>query len=173
MREIQFQNLSLQNMNFHTVFEQIYSYIKSDPRQSYKLMIGTDSQVQKRGTLFITGSVIQREGKGAWACIRKAYITRQMKVLHERISFETSLTEEVAMLFDERKKERLIQLILPYVYDGGSLSIDGHIDIGSGKRNRTREYVVEMMNRVENMGLDPKIKPESFVASSFANRYTK
>ncbi|WP_340137269.1 MULTISPECIES: ribonuclease H-like YkuK family protein [Bacillus cereus group] len=39
-------------------------------------MIGTDSQVQKRGTLFITGFVIQREGKGAWACIRKAYITR-------------------------------------------------------------------------------------------------
>ncbi|WP_340137268.1 MULTISPECIES: ribonuclease H-like YkuK family protein [Bacillus cereus group] len=77
------------------------------------------------------------------------------------------------MLFDERKKERLIQLILPYVYDGGSLSIEGHIDIGSSKRNRTGEYVVEMMNRVESMGLDPKIKPESFVASSYANRYTK
>jgi predicted RNase H-related nuclease YkuK (DUF458 family) len=51
--------------------------------------------------------------------------------------------------------------------------MEGHIDIGSGQRNKTREYVEEMVTRIESMGFEPKIKPDSFVASSYANRYTK
>jgi uncharacterized protein len=51
--------------------------------------------------------------------------------------------------------------------------MEGHIDIGSGNRNKTKIFVEEMVNRIEAMGLEPKIKPDSFVASSYANRFTK
>lgn len=51
--------------------------------------------------------------------------------------------------------------------------MEGHIDIGSGNRNKTRIFVEEMVSRIEAMGIEPKIKPESFVASTYANRYTK
>ncbi|WP_146815846.1 ribonuclease H-like YkuK family protein [Halobacillus faecis] len=160
-------------MKFEEVFSHILTFMKSDPIGDYKLMMGTDSQVHPSHTLFITGIVIQRVGKGAWACFRKEVVHRQMTTLHERISYETSLTEQVASLFTEEKKNTLIEVVLPYIYKGATFTIEGHIDIGSGDRNRTRVYVNEMMARIESLGMEAKIKPDSIVASSYANRYTK
>ncbi|UOQ46536.1 ribonuclease H-like YkuK family protein [Halobacillus salinarum] len=160
-------------MNFSEVYEHIYRFVSSDPLGNYRLMLGTDSQIHRDYTLFITGIVIQRVGKGAWACFRKVKIPRKMTVLHERISFETTLTEEVAALFTPDKINQLIDLILPYIYKGSTFTMEGHIDIGAGDRNRTRVYVNEMIARIESLGIEPKIKPDSIVASSYANRYTK
>ncbi len=168
-----FQNLSQKNMSFEQVFENIVQFMEKDPIGNFRLMFGTDSHVHSSYTKFITGIVIQRESKGAWACIRKSIIPRKMTNLHERISYETSLTEEVVALFTEEKKEQLIDIILPNIYKGASFSIEGHIDIGSGRKNKTRIFVKEMVNRMEAMGVEAKIKPEAFVASSYANRYTK
>lgn len=96
-----------------------------------------------------------------------------MTNLHERISYETTLTEEVVSMFTEERKDQLIRLILPHIYKGASFTIEGHIDIGSDRRNKTRIFVNEMVARMESIGVEPKIKPEAFVASSYANRYTK
>lgn len=171
--ECVFQNLSEKNMSFEQVFQKIVQFMRLDPTGNYRLMFGTDSQVHYTSTKFITGIVIQREKKGAWACIRKVVVPRKMNNLHERISYETSMTEQVASMFTEERKNRLIDIILPHIYQGSSFTIEGHIDIGSGKRNRTREFVNEMVARMESIGLEAKIKPEAFVASCYADRYTR
>ncbi|MDG5786132.1 ribonuclease H-like YkuK family protein [Evansella sp. AB-P1] len=168
-----FENLKEKNMTFEEVFERIVQFMKKDPKGNYRLMFGTDSQVHATYTRFVTGIVIQRERKGAWACLRKVSIPRQINNLHEKISYETSLTEEIASMFTDERKETLINLVLPHVYKGATFTIEGHIDIGCRSQNKTRMYVREMVSRIESMGLEPKIKPESFVASTYANRYTK
>jgi uncharacterized protein len=168
-----FQNLQEKGMSFEQVFERIVAFMKSHPIGNYRLMVGTDSQVHKSYTVFITGIVIQNEGKGVWACIRKIVVPRKMTQLHERISLELSLTEEIVSLFTEERKNELISIVLPHLYDGASFTMEGHIDIGAGKRNKTSEFVKEMVTRMESMGVEPKIKPDAFVASSYANRYTK
>jgi predicted RNase H-related nuclease YkuK (DUF458 family) len=160
-------------MSFEQVFSRIIKFMSIKPCGNYRLMVGTDSQVHAKCTVFITGIVIQNTGKGAWACIRKAKIPRKMLHLHERISLETSLTEEVVSMFTDRKKNDMIDIVMPYLYQGATFSIEGHIDIGSEQRNKTREFVQEMVTRLETMGVEPKIKPNAFVASSYANRYTK
>lgn len=168
-----FQNLQECRMSFDQVFERIVSFMKRNPSGNYRLMVGTDSQVHKAQTVFITGVVIQNKGTGVWACIRKVIIPRKMMQLHERISLELSLTEEIVTLFSEERKTQLIEIILPYLYQGATFTMEGHIDIGAGKRNKTREFVKEMVTRIGSMGVEPKIKPDAFVASSYANRYTK
>ncbi|MFC4024623.1 ribonuclease H-like YkuK family protein [Oceanobacillus longus] len=168
-----FQNLSRKNMSFSQVFQYIKQFIEKDPNGCYKLMFGTDSQVHPEYTRFITGIVIHCKTKGAWACIRKVMVPRKMINLHERISLETTLTEEVVSMFSDEKKEQLIDIILPNIYKGASFSIEGHIDIGSGSRNKTKIFVDEMVLRMETLGIEPKIKPDSFVASSYANHFTK
>lgn len=168
-----FQNLLETGMTFEQVFMRIKEFMKLFPSGNFRLMIGTDSQVHKTKTVFITGIVIQNQGKGVWACIRKITIPRKMTHLHERISFELSLTEEIVSLFDENRKEQLIHVILPYLYQGATFTMEGHIDIGAGKRNKTSAFVKEMVTRMESMGIEPKIKPNAFVASSYANRYTR
>lgn len=168
-----FQNLSQKRMSFEQVFKNIVQFIEKDPSGNFRLMFGTDSQVHGNFTKFITGIVIQQERKGVWACFRKVIVPRKMANLHERISYETTLTEEVVSMFTKEKRERLIELVLPNIYKGASFSIEGHIDIGSGKRNKTSIFVNEMISRMNSIGLEAKIKPYSFVASSYANRFTK
>ncbi|MED4205779.1 ribonuclease H-like YkuK family protein [Neobacillus mesonae] len=160
-------------MSFEHVFKRIIEFMNAAPSGNFRLMVGTDSQVHKRHTVFITGIVIQNEGKGVWACIKKVVVPRKMTQLHERISLELSLTEEIVALFTEERKNELIDIVLPHIYKGATFSMEGHIDIGAGKRNKTSEFVKEMVTRMESMGVEPKIKPNAFVASSYANRYTK
>jgi predicted RNase H-related nuclease YkuK (DUF458 family) len=168
-----FQNLQEKHLSFEEVFDRIIQFMTSDPKGNYRLMVGTDSQVHKTQTIFITGIVIQNEGNGVWACIRKVTIPRKMTALHERISLELSLTEEIVSMFTEERKSQLIEIILPHLYQGATFTMEGHIVIGAGKRNKTSEFVKEMVTRIESMGIEPKIKPNAFVASSYANRYTK
>ncbi|MBC5636090.1 ribonuclease H-like YkuK family protein [Ornithinibacillus sp. BX22] len=160
-------------MTFHEVFQHIVRFMKKDPTGRYRLIFGTDSQIHPTYTRFITGIVIHCESKGAWACIRKVVVPRKMTNLHERISYETTLTEEVVSMFTEDKKNQLINIVLPNIYKGSSFTIEGHIDIGANSQNKTRMFVNEMVGRMESLGIEPKIKPESFVASSYANRFTK
>lgn len=160
-------------MSFDQVFEHIARFMQSQPCSNFRLMIGTDSQVHQTKTIFITGIVILNEGNGVWACIRKVIIPRRMLHLHERISYELSLSEEVVSLFTEEKKNHLIEIVLPFLYQGATFTMEGHIDIGAEKKNKTSEFVKEMVTRMEAMGVEPKIKPNAFVASSYANRYTK
>ncbi len=168
-----FQNLQKNRMSFDQVFEHIVKFMQLQPSGNYRLMVGTDSQVHTTKTIFITGIVILNEGHGVWACIRKVIIPRRMLHLHERISYELSLSEEIVSLFTEERKNQLIDIVLPYLYQGATFTMEGHIDIGAGKKNKTSEFVNEMVTRMEAMGVEPKIKPNAFVASNYANRYTK
>ena len=152
-------------MTFEQVFQNIVQFMEKDPIGNFRLIFGTDSQIHSTNTRFITGIVIQRETKGAWACIRKVIVPRKMPNLHERISYETTLTEEIVSMFTEKRKNQLIDIVLPHIYKGSSFTIEGHLDIGSGNRNKTRIFVNEMVMRMESFGIEPKIKPDSFVAS--------
>ena len=168
-----FQNLQETDMSFEHVFARIGEFMRRNPSGNYRLMFGTDSQVHARKTLFVTAIVIHCEGKGAWGCIREVTIPRAITSLYEKISYETTLTESVVSLFDEYQKSQLIDIVLPYVYQGASFTIEGHIDVGQGKRSKTSIYAKEMMARIRSMGIEPKIKPYAYVASGYANRYTK
>ncbi|GAA0458263.1 ribonuclease H-like YkuK family protein [Alkalibacillus silvisoli] len=168
-----FKNLKEKNMTFEQVFDHIKNFIRIDPGGNYKLMIGTDSQVHKSQTTFITGIVIQNEGKGAWACLRKVKFPQKITNLHQKISYETSLSEDVFTMFTQERKDAMYEMVLPHIDRGASFTIEGHIDIGAGKRNKTNMFINEMVARIESYGAEPKIKPEAFVASSYANRYTK
>ncbi|WP_349407470.1 ribonuclease H-like YkuK family protein [Pseudalkalibacillus sp. SCS-8] len=168
-----FRNLSYAHLTFNEVRNHMITFMKKEPMGNYKLMIGTDSHVYQNETIFITGLVMQRVGKGAWACYRKIRYPKPIHNLHQKISYETSLTEEVAALFDEPLKNEFISIVLPHVYKGSTFVMEGHLDIGKGKKNKTREFVAEMVARIEAHGIEAKIKPESLVASSYANRYTK
>ncbi|WP_226035824.1 ribonuclease H-like YkuK family protein [Aquibacillus saliphilus] len=173
IEELKFNNLSEKNMSFNRVFKHIEDFMLMDQKANYRLIVGTDSQVHKSHTIFITGIVIQRYKKGAWGCILPVKFERKYLNLHEKISMETTLTEQVAYLFNEERKSKLIDIVLPHIYRGSSFTMEGHIDIGLEKRSLTRFLASEMMFRIESAGLEPVVKPDSFVSSSYANRYTK
>jgi predicted RNase H-related nuclease YkuK (DUF458 family) len=171
---LEFRNTTEKKLNLEQVHERIIRFIKQDPNAEYKFIIGTDCQVHRGYTKFITGVVIQRLGKGAWACYRQVIIPRQFVSIKDKLSTETTLSEEIAMFFSEDKRREMEDLILPFVYKGGSFESYIHIDAGSNlMRNKTALYVAEMVLRVESLGMVPVIKPDSYVASAYANRFSK
>ncbi|MGG1311492.1 ribonuclease H-like YkuK family protein [Cohnella laeviribosi] len=173
--EMVFQNLSESRLSVDDVMVRITRFIAQDPKSAYHFVIGTDSQVHRGYTKFVTGIVIHRLGKGAWACYRQLALPRELTSVKEKLSLETSFSQSVASCFDEAALARMEELLLPYVYQGAML--ETFIDIDAGTEpivNKTSLYVQEMVERVEAMGsYAPRVKPDAFVASAYANRYTK
>lgn len=172
-KDLLFRTINQTGLTFEDVFQIIVSFMKQYPMGKYRLMLGTDSQVHVTETVFATVIVIHRKGKGAWACLRKIRHSKRYDNLHEKISMETSLTEEVACLFTEEHKMEMIDIVLPHLYKGSSFTLEGHIDIGSEQQNKTKIFIQEMVARMQSAGLEPKIKPESIAAYGVANRHTK
>ncbi|TXK75944.1 ribonuclease H-like YkuK family protein [Paenibacillus sp. N3.4] len=171
---LEFRNTTERGLSLNMVHERILHFMRLDTQATYKFIIGTDCQVHPGHTKFITGIVIQRMGKGAWACYRQVIVQRALHSIREKLSMETALSEEIAMFFDESKRRSMEDIVLPNVYQGASFDMYIHIDAGDDRnKNRTAKYVQEMISRVETMGMVPVIKPDCYVASSYANRYSK
>ncbi|SFE98319.1 hypothetical protein SAMN04487969_110176 [Paenibacillus algorifonticola] len=172
---LSFQNVTESRLTFQDVSERICSFIAGDVHASYHFVVGTDSQVFRGYTKFVTGVVIRRIGKGAWACYRQTVVPKEMMKLREKLTLETVLSQEVAYYFKDGVLQRMEDLLLPYVYQGASLAHFIDIDAGTVPSiNETSLYVQEMVERVQGMGTyAARVKPDSYVASSYANRFTK
>lgn len=173
--EPRFHNTTQTNMTPEDVKRHVLRFMAQDPRAAYHFIIGTDSHVHRGYTKFVTGIVIHRLGKSAWACYRQAVVPREVRSIREKLALETSFSQQVAAIFDEDTVRGMEELLLPYVYQGAML--DMFIDIDAGTEpiiNKTSLYVQEMVKRVEAMGhYLARVKPEACVASAYANRYTK
>lgn len=152
---------SLGALTFDGMFDDIRAYIAADPEARYSLIVGTDSQLREgRGVTFVTAIVVHRRGKGA-----RYYYQRQeqrhMRSLRQRILYETSMSLSVAGRIAERLAESNIE----------DLDIEVHLDIGPN--GDTRDLIREIVGMVVGSGFSAKIKPESYGASTVADRYTK
>jgi predicted RNase H-related nuclease YkuK (DUF458 family) len=166
-----FYNVSEKQMTFQTVIERIKGFILRDPRSEYVLSIGSDSHVHQKETKFITAIHLHRKGKGAWGCLKNYSVKRPVFSVREKISIETTLSQEVAYLFTSKYLVDLSDLLIPFSDEGADLLFEIHLDIG--RKGMTKELIQEMTGRIEAMGIEAKIKPESYTAFSYANRYTK
>lgn len=160
-----FKSLGKGELSFEAVFNEILNYIEADKNSSYKISIGTDSQVSS-STLFVTCVHVHRVGKGAIGFLHKSELTRPIKNLREKIYMETCISLQLAYLFDEKKINRIYSTL-----DKKGITFEFHIDIG--RKGETRVLINEMVGMVKGLDFVPKIKPDSFCASCFADRYTK
>lgn len=166
---MRFFNSMQKNMSFEDVVENIKNFIKANPDASYRLAVGTDSQVKGKYTCFATGIHIHRVGQGAWCCVSKTIENKRYRILKEKISKETLMTYEVVSVLNECLLDFLYDFTV--LYQNFDFRLEAHIDVGT--KGETRKLIREMVGYFEGTGIDTKIKPDSFVASSYANRYSK
>jgi predicted RNase H-related nuclease YkuK (DUF458 family) len=166
---MRFFNSLQKNMSFADVVASIKYFIKVNPDCKYRLAVGTDSQVKGRYTCFATGIHIHRVGQGAWCCVSKIIENRRYRSLKEKIMKETSMTYEIAYMLNEQLMDSLCDFSIKY--KNFDCRLEAHIDIGT--KGETRKLIREMASYFQGTGIDAKIKPDSYVASSYANRYSK
>jgi len=160
----EFRNLSGACLGFCEVYEEILKFIKSDTNSSYRISVGTDSQVASK-TVFVSCIHVHRVGRGAIGFLHKCILPRPVKNLREKIYMETCASLQLAYMFDEEKIKAINSAL------GRSVDFEFHIDVGD--KGDTRVLISEMTGMVKGLNFVPKIKPYSYCASSFADRYTK
>ena len=147
-------------LSFAAVFEDITRYSNENPEDKYKLIIGTDSHsYTNRSVVFVTAIIVHRIGKGGRFYYRKQR-TRCMESLRQRIYYETFLSLEVAAKVTEKLAENGEE----------ELNVEIHLDVG--EKGETREIIKEVVGMVIGSGYDARIKPESYGATTIADRYT-
>ena len=144
--------------------EAISGFIVEDPDSFYRLVIGTDSQVKRiKGTPecdYITAIVVHREGKGARYFWKKE-VEEQPKALRNKIYNETIKSLDTA----QKLVPSIQKAISPSQYD-----FEIHIDVGP--KGPTRDMIKEVVGMVTGNGFKAKTKPESWAASSVADKHT-
>jgi len=146
-------------MSFNDAFKDIVAYMQEVPSASYRLIIGTDSQLRE-DACFVTAMVVHRIGKGA-----RYYYSREKermgRSLRQRIFYEAAKSLGVA----SKLAEKLAQ-------NGyGDLNVEIHLDIGQG--GETRDLIREIVGMVTGTGFEARIKPDAYGASKVADKHSK
>lgn len=146
-------------MSFEEMMADILNFIKGLPTSSYKIVVGTDSHVRSE-TVFVTAVIVHRLGKGARYYYRKK---NQLKIrsLRQKIFFETTMSLELG------------DMINRFFAESGLLDLKVEIHIDVGTQGETKELIREVVGMVTGSGFQAKIKPDSFGASTVADKYTK
>ena len=145
-------------MTFDQVFEEIIAYASENPEDNYRLIVGTDSQLREE-TCFVTALIVHRQGKGGRLFYTRSYDSHA-RSLRQRIFYEASLSLNVASLLTDKLASH-----------GQELNLEIHLDVGSN--GATKPRVKEVVGMVNGSGYTCKIKPDSYGASTVADRYTK
>jgi predicted RNase H-related nuclease YkuK (DUF458 family) len=147
-------------MTLRQVFADILEYVAAEPDMDYRLIIGSDSQPREDHICFVSAIIVHRQGKGARYYYSKRNQNKFMS-LRQRIFYEASLSLDVA--------SRLTALLAESGHN--DLNIEIHLDVG--RVGETKGLIREVVGMITGSGFEARIKPESFGASTVADRYTK
>jgi predicted RNase H-related nuclease YkuK (DUF458 family) len=145
-------------LTMEQMFGSILAYVQEDPTHRYQLIVGSDSHTRHE-TYFVTAVVIHRVGKGGRYFFSRSR-RRPIRSLRQKVLFETSLSLQVAA--------RLTELL-----DAANADLDVEIHIDVGQQGETRALIREIVGMVTGSGYRARIKPDSFGASSVADKFTK
>jgi len=143
--------------------EEIAGFVDEEPASFYRLIIGTDSQARRNNGKseidYVTAVVVHRIGRGAryyWKKEKKSKIP----VLRDKIYTETLMSLDAAQEIVPSIRET----ISPTKYD-----FEIHIDVGP--LGPTRDMIKEVVGMVNGSGYEARTKPESWGASSVADKH--
>lgn len=153
------------DLTLNQVISEIKTYLNHDPQSQYRLVIGSDSheryQNKQKLTNFITAIVVHRIGKGG-----RYFWQNGTKIpthsLRDKIYKETTLSLELASL--------LVPILNKQLNGHSNWELEIHIDVG--RTGPTRDMIKEVVGMVIGSGYTARTKPESFAASSIADKHT-
>jgi len=148
------------------VLEEIIAYMREKRERAYEIVVGCDSSATEDPT-FPVVIVVLRKGEGGRFFLRRVHYPAPRKFYnrHERILEEVLLSCQLALWLRENfsvraAKEPDLQYNFQYI----------HADIG--ENGITRDMIKEVTGLIRGNGFEPKIKPESFAASTVADRFS-
>ncbi|MBU0569643.1 ribonuclease H-like YkuK family protein [Patescibacteria group bacterium] len=151
-------------MKKNEMIADIAGFVDEEPGSFYRLVIGTDSQTRRNNGKseidFVSAVIVHRIGRGARYYWRKEKIDGEKVLLRDKIYKETLMSLDVAQSI----VPKIRKVVSPAKYD-----LEIHIDVGP--LGPTREMIREVVGMVNGNGFIAKTKPESWGASSVADKH--
>lgn len=165
-----FYNLTRGDLKINEVIEEILNYIYEKPEKFYDVIVGCDSSSGEEPH-FPVAVVILRVGEGGKFFLKKiSYKNRKFFNWKTRILEEVLLSCQLALYLRE-KFEKRIKIAKEKISDKIHYQFR-YIHADVGENGATKDMIKEVTGLILGNGFEPKIKPESFVASTVADRYT-
>ena len=141
--------------------QSIFDYMQEEPKNRYSIIIGTDSEGFGEVN-FVTALMVHRMGRGGRFFIAKTKVSNIVD-LRQKIYQEATLSLDITQLVVKKLKQFLSE---EYLHEG----LEIHVDIG--ENGPTKNMIKEVTGMIKGSGYTVRIKPESYCASSIADRYT-
>jgi len=159
-----FFNPTKGNVKTERVADELINYISEKPEKFYDIIVGCDSSSEEEPH-FPLAVVVLRVGEGGRFFLKKiAYKGRKFYNYKQRILEEVFLSCQMALYlkenFDKKMQGKNFRYQFRYI----------HADVG--ENGKTKDMIKEVTGFIKGNGFEPKIKPESFVASTVADRFS-
>ena len=162
----QFFNPAKGNLKIEGVIKELFNYISEKPERFYDIIVGCDSSSGEEPH-FPVAVVILRVGEGGRFFLKRVgYKNRKFYNWKARILEEVFLSCQLALYLRENFEKRVKELLNSSNYQFRYI----HADIG--ENGKTKDMIKEVTGLIRGNGFEPKIKPESFVASTVADRFS-
>ena len=153
-------------ITFEQVISEIFSYIQERSKNDYEIIVGCDSSSEEE-PFFPIAIVILRKGAGGRFFLKRVkYRKRKFYNLHQRISEEVLLSCRLALILRDRLAAGMSQINRSVPYQFRYI----HADVG--ENGATRDMIKEVIGLIKGNGFEAKIKPQAFVASIVADRFS-
>lgn len=157
--ELLFNSSNGAKLNVKEVATEIIAFMRAEPNRSYKVTIGTDSEIyDKTSADFVTAIVVHRIGNGG-----RFFWNRNE--LHKLYTMRDRIMQEVIVSIEIAKS------VLSYLrqFDAPQYDLEVHVDVGTN--GTSSKMIQEIVGMVRANNLEAKTKPEAYAASSVADRY--
>ena len=161
-----FYNPTKGNLKVDEVINEVLSYIAEKPEKFYDIIVGCDSSSGEEPH-FPLAMVILRKGEGGRFFLKRiSYKNRKFYNWKARILEEVMLSCESALFLRENFEKKIKSFPNNFNYQFRYI----HADVG--ENGATKDMIKEVVGLIRGNGFEPQIKPESFVASTVADRFS-
>ncbi len=152
------RSITYGNVDFDKMFQIIKNFVGKAPKETYHISVGTDSQNFDLTKVVLVVSV-HRIGHGGifFYDIKKI---KKLTNVHKKLFYETSVSIELAMKLSKK-----------FQAENFNYGIGIHVD--AGESGPTSSIIPEITTWVRSYGFACMTKPESYAASTIADRYSK
>ena len=165
--DILFRNITQQDITFDMVADRIINYINQEPNKDYVLAIGTDSQTCSETKIVLSITVHRLNNGGIFFLHSTYHKAFKYNQLQQKLYEETQASLDAADILNQKLLERGLDI----QSEDSNIHLSIHMDIG--KHGPTSKYIKELEGWVQAIGYDYEIKPNSYAASSIADKYSK
>ncbi len=159
MIEHRFNSSQGAKLTIEGVVNELIKFMEADSSRTYKITIGTDSELyNKTSADFVTAIVVHRKGNGG------RYFWSRAE-LHNVHTIRDRILQEVMVSLDIAKST------LAYLkqFNAPVFDLEIHVDVGAN--GESSKMIQELVGMIRANNFEAKTKPESYAASSVADRY--